>query len=861
VLRLLRLCSFRPARRRPLRALLAVVAVAAGTAMAVSVVVVRSSVSTSVTDFSRELAGPTELRVVGATRRGGLEADVAQRVADVEGVAAAVPVVQAVTIAETTGDRDGGDRGGGDRGGDGDGGVPVPSVDDAMVLAIGLDCRAELLVGDIGCDDALVADRGDRPLGVGPGVDGFDRLRTNLGTVPLADVPTFAGLDGLGGGRFVVFGLATAQRVFDRQGRLDAVYVQPEDGVDVAALRAELERVVGPQNGVLTAAQGPPEVDAVVDSVLPLFTLLALFALATGAMLVYNTVTLSLEERRRELAVLGALGGTPQVVTTTTLAEAGLLGAVGGLVGAIGGVLVAGPIVVSLSEFTERTGGIPLEVHAGPVALAIGAVLGVVVALLAAAVPIRRALRLDVAAELAGRDRREEMSQPRLLRRAALWAGVLAAGLVLSWVGQRGGGLERWQIPVAGVGFGLAALGTLLCGASLAPLAMRPWARLLDGSAAGRLAVANLVRAPGRTGVMVVAVATAATTAFVTAGYSNGVQAEIGDNVSDNLDGVEVASIGAGANVNVDAGLSPRLLSELEVMPGVAEVQRGASILVGTETGDLVTVSAYQDNWITRRDGDEMVRGRIDAAAFERGEAVINTTLARDTGLRPGDALPLPTPTGVVEVPIQAVTSGGGATGRVAQIPWALHRRLYGNQPARAVTVVPTAGLGIDELAHRVADAYAGQVRIETPDEVVEDVTDSIEAQMAPFWTLQRGLLAVSFVAVLSTLLLVGVQRRREMALLAAVGTAPSTLRRMVLVEAALVGVVGVVLSLVGGIVMLWALLDIAPLMIGWSTPYRPDWLSLPWWGAVSMAVALLAAAWPARRAARTDVVVALRYE
>lgn len=856
MLRLLRLCSFRPARRRPLRALLAVVAVAAGTAMTVSVVVVRSSVSTSVEQFSRELAGPTQLRVVGATRRGGLEPDVAQRVAETEGVAAAVPVVQAVTIAESTVMVT-----------DTHVGLDTPAswddqvVEENMVLALGVDCRAEVLVGVVGCDDALVADRGDRPLGIGPGVDGADRLRTNLGTISLADVPVFEGLDGLGAGRFVVFGLATAQRIFDRQGRLDAVYVQPADGVDVTALEAELERVVGPQNGVLTADQGPPEVDAVVDSVLPLFTLLALFALATGAMLVYNTVTLSLEERRRELAVLGALGGTPRLVTTTTLAEAGLLGAGGGTVGAAAGVLVAGPIVTSLSDFTERTGGIPLQVHAGPVALGVGVVLGVVVALVAAAVPIRRALRLDVAAELSGRERREEMSRPRLLRRAAGWAAVLATGLVLSWVGQRRGGLEPWQIPVAGLGFGMAALGTLMGGASLAPFAVRPWARLLDSSAAGRLAVANLVRAPGRTGVMVVAVATAATTAFVTAGYSNGVRVEIGEDVTDNLDGVEVASIGAGANVNVDAGLSPTLLGELTTLPGVAEVQRGAAILVGTETSDLITVNAFQDNWLATRDGDEMVRGRIDIDAFERGEAVINTTLARDTGLRPGDVLPLPTPSGVVEVPIQAVTSGGGATGRVAQIPWTLHRELYGNQPSRAVTVVPVAGLTIDELAERIADTYGGQVRVETPDEVVEDVSNSIDSQMAPFWTLQRGLLAVSFVAVLSTLLLVGVQRRREMALLAAVGTAPATLRRMVLAEAALVGVAAVVMSLGGGIIMLWALLDIAPLMIGWSTPYRPDWLSLPIWGAVSVVVALLAAAWPARRAARTDVAASLRYE
>jgi hypothetical protein len=83
--RLLRLLAWRPLRRRPLRALLAIVAVAAGTAMAVSVFVVRTSVSRSVAEFGTELAGPTELRVVGAVRRGGLEPEVVDVVAGADG--------------------------------------------------------------------------------------------------------------------------------------------------------------------------------------------------------------------------------------------------------------------------------------------------------------------------------------------------------------------------------------------------------------------------------------------------------------------------------------------------------------------------------------------------------------------------------------------------------------------------------------------------------------------------------------------------------------------------------------------------------------------------------------------------------
>jgi putative ABC transport system permease protein len=97
--------------------------------------------------------------------------------------------------------------------------------------------------------------------------------------------------------------------------------------------------------------------------------------------------------------------------------------------------------------------------------------------------------------------------------------------------------------------------------------------------------------------------------------------------------------------------------------------------------------------------------------------------------------------------------------------------------------------------------------------------------------------------------------------MLAAVGTEPSTLAGMVVTEAGLVAAVALALSAAGGVVVLWALLEAAPLVIGFSAPFRPDWASLVGSGAVALIVALLASFWPARRAARTDVIVALRYE
>ena len=842
-MKLVRLLALRHLRRHPLRAVLAMVGVAAGTALAVCVLVVQSSVGQSVEDFGRRLAGPSDIRVVGNLRRGGLDPDVVAKVADVEGVAAAVPVVQGVVIAARPG---------------------APASEERPVVVLGADCRVEALTGPFACAEGVMGDTAglDTPLVVGPGVDKQAELRTPSGPVPLdMSLPAEdTRLDRIADGDVVLYGLETAQRVFDRGDRFDAAYVVAEPGVDHAALRARVTEAVGDRGGVLGPDDGPPEVDNALANILPLFTLLALFAMGTGAMLVFNTASLSVEERRRDLAVVSALGGTPTVVAGATLAESCVVGAVGGVLGAGGGLLVAGPIVASLSRYTQRVAGIPLSVHASATVLVVGLALGVVLSVLAAAVPVRRAVRAEAAGELSGRGRRSEVAAPASLRRSGAWAAVSLAGLALVVAGNRGGGLDPWQVQAGALGFALTAVGLILCGAGVAALALMPLAGLTRGRAAPQLAVANLVRDPRRTGVMVAAVAAAVTTAFVTAGYSNGVRTSITEDVEGNVRGVTVSAAGEGANVNLDSGLPAAVVEGLEALPEVAEVNRGSTVLAGATAGDLMRVSGWQDTWLD--EGDTPLRGTYSRERFERGEAIINITLARDTGLRPGDKLGLPTPEGTVEVPVMAVSPTGGANGRFAMIPYDLHERIYGYQPPRSVGVVPADGVTSAELVDAIAAAGLDEsVVVNTPSESADDSSDEVDAQLAPFRTLQQGLLAVSFVAVLSTLLLVGVQRQREFGLLGALGGEPGMLGRMVVGEGAAVALVAIALGVVGGLVMLLAVVLVSPLLIGFATPFAPAWLPYLPAAVTALAVTVGASLWPAARAARTDVILALRDE
>jgi len=840
-MRTLRLLGLRRIRQQPMRALIAAISVAAGVSLAVTLLIVTNSVSQSVREHSKALAGPTPLRVIGATTRGGISPATVDAVTRADGVAAAVPLVQAVALVDT--------------------GVGAPRP----ILALGIDCRVEQLTGPFGCsDDALAAaSAANAPPFISPSLASAlhadAAIRTDLGRIPLAGATTVPGLGGFTTGEVAVFPLARAQELFARADTVDVVYVQPRPGVAVDVLQHRLEQVVGPANGVLAATDPPPLVGVLLLSFLPLFSLLTALGLGVGAVLVYNTVSLSVEERRRQLAIVGALGGSSRVIVGGTLVEAGALGLVGGVLGAFGGMAVAGPITSSFSTFTERVAGIPLHVQVSSSTFVIGALLGLVLGMAAAWRPARRAQRFDVAAELSNRDLRDESSSRSTARRALVWAAVAVVSIDGCAIASRHGGLDPWQAMVAPVAFVAAVASLTMLVATTAPLVLRLLAsRVARRRASTRLALANLVREPGRTGVMAVALGLAVGIAFMTASYTTAVRGTIADSLTKHLHGVSVSTLEPNNTANIDAKLSADEVSRLQALPGVDHVERATVTIVGHETAKLIGVRAYENPWFD----SAVLSGSDDRGRLDAGMAVIGPRIARDRGLRAGGVLALDTPNGVVQLPVTAVIQDGDFGGNNVTISYPLFEQLFGAVPPQAITLVPRDGVTNDELVREVdAAGIDPHLHVRTASQLASDISASIADQMSSFWALQRGLMVTAFVAVLSTLLLVGVQRRRELSLLAAVGMAPRALAAMVLVEAAAVAVVGVVLGVLAAVPMYGALLLVGPIVIGFREPFAVDAASAAVYGVLAVLVALAGSAWPAWRTSRVEVLAGLQYE
>lgn len=843
--RVVRLLNIRYLRRHPLRTLLAALSVAAGTSILVAVLTEETTYQASLSALTRALAGPTPLRIVGADSHGGIDSSIVPKVAGTAGVAAAVPVVQ--TVAQV---------------------IRSNGTGSGHAIVLGVDCRVQAVVGDFGCSShALAAASVQTPpvistsLARDLGPQGL--IETDLGSTSVLGAVQVSQLDAVNSGRIVVFPLPEAQQLFRESDRIDVIYIKPAAGTNLRALRARLAQVVGPQNSILTRSDAPPWLPD-GNFLLPLLGLIALGALAVAAGVVFNSMALSLEERRRDLAIAGALGATPRTLIVGAMAEAAVIGLCGGALGAAAGVGVAYPIVGSLAANTENVSGAVPPVHVTPWPLLIGVVGGVVVCMAATWRPARRATRVDLTIELQQRGGSAAVpASARVVNALIATVGALS-GAALAWLGQRGGGLHTWQPIVGEVGVVIAWAVSFIAIAMWAPLFLSgiDWIASRLGLRRGNLhlALTNLVRNPSRTAGMAVAVASAVTVGAALGGFLPAEKAAIThvyDPSADNR--VFVSTVDPNDSDKVDSKVTPAMTAQILRLPGVAKVDRDILMGAATPSGPVPIIG---DDGPTPRPY-QLIEGLSPAAAFARHEVMIGPGLARSRHLHPGSEFTVATPTGMRALTVGGVWVDPDDLGVSVTFPdSAAVEALFGPQPPSEIFVEPQAGVSVTQLADTIrASHLAPGMYVLTPHEYSLTLAHEIAGFVTPFWALQRMLLAIALIATLSTLLLAGLQRRREQGILCAVGMGPRALGALTLTEAGFVGIVGSLLGIAASLVAGLALTEMAGVFFGLKLPFLfnagPGFL----YAALATAIVVISALWPAVLTQRLPVIQALRYE
>ena len=783
---------------------------------------------------------PAEAFDAGVTGPGGsierLPADLVERVRAVDGVAAAEGYVRTEGVYVL--DRNGKvlDTGGAP-------GVGVSWFEERDLSPSELvDGRAPARNGEIALDRATAEEAGyavgDRVALLTPG----PRIEAEV-----VGVFTFGEDGGLAGASLTAFDLVTAQAMLGLGDDFTGIDVLAADGDSGDEVRARIAAAVGEDYDVTTAQEQADEQAAALEEGLSFITVLltafAGIALFVGSFIILNTFSMLVAQRTRELALVRALGAGRGQVTRSVLAEALLLGVAGSTLGLLGGFGIASALRALFSTFGLTLDG-SLVLSAGTIGWSYA--VGVLVTLVAAYLPARRAAATPPVAAM----REDHVAVERSLRRrtvvgvAAAVAGVAGlAGSVLT----DGGNAARLV--------GIGALCLLLAAIALSPVMARPFARSVGAvlprlwGTAGHLARQNAQRNPRRTAATASAlmVGMALVTAFSILGAS----------ANASVDKLVGAAVRADFVVSTAVGqpFTPEVAEELRTVEGIEAVTQmrfGQALLGGDETlvaaVDPATLDRTLELDYTAGSGVELTGSGL----------LVDEPTANGHGWGVGDTVEMVTPTGDAA----SLTVGGVFAANQA----------VGPAVVSLETFVATGGAELDRyLFVDVADGAAGQsVRSEIqsaidPYPVVtlkdrDEFAGEQKGQVDQILVLINALLVLSvLIAVLgivNTLAMSVIERTREIGLLRAVGMTRGQLGRTVRLESVLISVYGSVLGLaLGGLLgisLTRALSDqgISELVVPGGR--------LVLFLAVGALIGVLAAVWPARRAARMTVLDAI---
>jgi putative ABC transport system permease protein len=650
----------------------------------------------------------------------------------------------------------------------------------------------------------------------------------------------------------------------DRPDSVSQINIILHSPADAAAVRDRLRDLIGPPYHVQTIKESFESVTDITAGLELGFAIGGACALVIGLFLVYNALSVSVAERRHDIGIMRAVGATRGQIAGLFVGEALVLGLFGSLLGIPLGYGIAhvalGPISRVLSEMFTPIESPAVVVSYPTLALAVAA--GTLTTILASLVPAIQASREEPADAV----RRVPVSLHAFYRLAqaagAAWlvgAGVLCV-LFRARLPQRFGVFSGVIFVLVG-----ALVATPLFAAILSRF-LRPVFRRIFGLE-GRLAADNLARSPGRTGIVIAALAATGALMVTTAGYIHSAE----DAVVRWLD----ESIAADLFVTAGAPLTERTS---EAMPMDEKLGEQLKAIPGVEAALPLRISylEYQNRIVAliALDADAF-RNSVERHALGRnlqqfprlrepGTALVSINFAALNNVKIGDRLTIDGLDRPLEVEV---------IGTVLDYTWprgsiivnrAWFKEQYRDSQVNIFDVYLKGGTDraavMDEIRRRWGSADA--VCVVDRDEARRGITTVLRRIYGIGYAQEIIVGMVALLGVMSALFISVLQRRRELGLLRAVGASRGQVLRSVLAEAFQMGVIGGLLGFGVGLLLEWYVIDVV--LLDESGLIFP--ILVPWIGAGvvfvgSVLTASLVGLWPAWHATRIRIAEAIAYE
>lgn len=572
-------------------------------------------------------------------------------------------------------------------------------------------------------------------------------------------------------------------------------------------------------------------------------TMFALIALLVGSFIIYNSFSILVAQRTKEMALLRALGASRRQVLGSVLLEATFVGLIASAVGILAGIGVA----LGLKALLDAIG---LEMPPGSIVVSIRTVLiaagaGLGVSIASAILPARRAARVAPIAAM-----RDEVATPDSGRRRLIGGiSVTAVGAAVTGLGLVG----EASIALVGLGSLVLFVGVVALGPALA----RPVSWLLGAplarwrGAAGLLARENAMRHPKRTAATAAALMIGVSLVVLIAVMASSMKASVNGAVESALPGDIVIDSGAFGLGGLSTDLATRL-ADLPEVGSVGGIRMAAAEVDGAPTelyaGDVGSLQQLIDVHVAS--------GSIDQLGAD--DIAVSQSVADEAGWTLGQVVPVRfAETGVQQLKIAAVYTETQIVGDYF-VGLDVYERNTADQFDQKVMIDFADGVDAEQgrtAVTAIADDYP-QGEVQDLAQVKAAKAEQIDMLVNLVYALLSLAVLIALLGIANTLALSIFERTRETGLLRAVGMTRGQLRATIRYESVIIALLGTTLGLGLGLVFSWA-------MVTALNSEGLDVLSVPigQLGSVVVIAALAgvaAALLPARRAARLDVLTAI---
>jgi len=681
----------------------------------------------------------------------------------------------------------------------------------------------------------------------------------------LVGVVRFGESDSAGGVINVLTTLPEVQALTGETGRINDVQVRAEVGVTPEALVQRIEAAkVAEKVDVVTGEQAAAEQSqelkgGFVSFFSTILTVFAAISLFVGAFIISNTFGILVAQRTRELALFRAIGASRRQVLGSVLLEAAAVGVFSALIGFVAGIGLAAAALWALAQIGLDLPSVGIAISPGAAIFTVLVGLGITSA--AALLPAIRATRVPPLAAL--RDVAVDRSNASKVRLAC---GLLALVLgALSIVPAFGADPTTDRLPGIGLGLALLVVAVLVLGPTyakaLASLVGTPVAALRGIT--GRLSRQNAMRSPRRTASTASALVIGVTLIVFITVFAASAQRSISDSISGGFRGEYIVQP---VSQGTFTGVSPEIADRFAAVDGVSEVAAASFTIAqvtlpdGSKPGTAVAgidPASYGDIFDVQMD-----RGKL--TDLRTGTIVVDRQVAEKHDLAIGSKLQVVSASG---------RKGSYAVAAISDEPALLGQYTLLDTDADALNAKPTVaflgikldrGTSVEEIRpalQKVTDDYP-TVKLQDEDQFTGSIVDQITVLLNVIYGLLALSMIIAIIGIYNTLSLSIHERTRELGLLRAMGMSRSQLRSSVRWEAAIVAVLG---TLVGTVVGLGASYTMVRALKsqGFTSFEVPVFgaLSLITIVVIALALGVLAAVLPARKAAKLDVLQAIAAE